>query len=301
VNQHLTIAYCTSRKEPKLEWFWQSLDRQIKPDDDITIVLVDFHAHTRSGLAGRNIIHVPPKPTVWQGPHRLTKEDWFAAANARNTALCLAPDGYIAYVDDLSVLMPGWLDCVKAAMKGRYVVCGAYRKVDALVIDDGIVKSFSDIPDGHDTRLAKAKKDISPCTGYCLFGCSLAGPVEAFLSVNGWPEDLCDGMGYEDTHMGVVMANAGIPLKYDRRMMTFEDAKLHFSEIPFRRADLGDHPKDKSHAALDISSKIKRFPNDSLGRMEIRGIRQQILRGMEFPVRTQPHREWFTGTPLSEL
>lgn len=118
----LTIAYMTNRREPRVDWFFASLARELSTAaagelGNLRCVVVDFWAD-ESGRraafaalapAGVELVHVPPKPTVWQGPHRLTGRDYFAAASARNTALCLAPDGWIAYVDDLSVLMPGWL------------------------------------------------------------------------------------------------------------------------------------------------------------------------------------------------
>lgn len=301
---HLTVAYITSRKEPHLDWFFDSLLPQSKQDwDNISVVVVDLYAGTRTSkrwILGDNINYHPPKPCVWQGPHRLTKEDWFAASNARNTALCLARDGFIAFVDDLSVLMPNWLKCVKQAMAGNYVVCGAYRKVKDLVVENGEVKSFTGVPEGIDRRTIKATRDVGPCVGECLFGCSVAGPVNAFLSVNGWPEDLCDGMGYEDMAMGVVLRNGGQKLYYDRRMMTYESIEGHFTETPPRRADPGKEPNDKSHVVKEQCSKARWFANPSI-EGGIAALRRNVLNGGQFPIRTKPDVEWFSGVPLSEL
>ena len=47
----------------------------------------------------------------------------------------MSDDGWIVYVDDLSVLMPGWWEQVKLAMAGNYVACGAFRKVNKLVVE----------------------------------------------------------------------------------------------------------------------------------------------------------------------
>src|SRR5256885_12564266 len=195
---NLTIAYITNRDDCKIQWFLDSLARQIQPGDEVRIVVVDFFAHEREKglvcIAGSIFPYlVPPKPNPWQGPHRLTKEDWFAAANARNTADCLAPDGHIAYVDDLSVLLPGWLDCVKQSMRENYVALGAYKKVKKLVVEDGEVKSFEENPFGVDSRLRQVTQDQTSCDGSWLYGCSVAMPVEAVLEVNGFPEDLCGG------------------------------------------------------------------------------------------------------------
>lgn len=303
-SMQLTIAYLTSRKDPKYSWFLSSLCRQLDGEEMPRIVMVDYHVSGKSEV-GRTII-TPPKPSVWQGPHRLTKEDYFAASNARNTALCYAPDGWIAYVDDLSVLMPGWLNCIKEAMAGNYIVCGSYRKVKKLVVENGEVKSFD--PFSDDNRLAQTKQDVMPCGGNWMYGCSVAGPVEAFLTVNGWPEDLCDGMGFEDCVMGIAMRNAGFDMRYDRRMMTLESEEHHHGEgAAFRKDDWhfengvpvrgGNGRDDKSHAVLNIAYQSKRFPNS----YDIRELRASILAGGEFPIQKTPEHEWYSKLPLAEL
>lgn len=301
---HLTIAYLTSRKDPKFQWFIDSLRRELNGEPIPRVVMVDYYAEQRAPIPG--VIRAFPKPSVWQGKHRLTKEDYFAASNARNTALCYAPDGWIAYVDDLSVLMPGWMNCIKEAMAGNYIVCGSYRKVKKLVVENGEVKSFE--PFADDNRLSAVREDVTVCGGNWMYGCSVAGPVEAFLSVNGWPEDLCDGMGFEDCVMGIVLRNAGWDMRYDRRMMTLESEEHHHGEgAAFRKDDWhweGDKPvrggngrDDKSHAVLNIAYQSKRFPNS----VDIRAMRHEVLAGGEFPVMQNPAHEWYSKTPLCDL
>ena len=120
----LTIAYMTHRKEPLIGWFFDSLDNELGGQyEGVKVVVVDFYAQPCDGwteedvekrkakfveLSKTDVLHVPPKPSVWQGPHRLTKVNYFAASSARNTAICLAEDGYVVFMDDLSVIMPGW-------------------------------------------------------------------------------------------------------------------------------------------------------------------------------------------------
>lgn len=307
---HLTIAYMTSRKDPKSQWFFDSLAREIKDGPLPKVVVIDFYSDKSRyehglGYVGQ-CVNTPPKPSVWQGTHRLTSVDHFAAANARNTALCLAPDGFIAFVDDLSVLQPGWYQAIKDAMAGNYIACGAYRKVKKLVVENGEVKSYE--PFSDDNRLSLVSQDVTPCGGNWLYGCSVAGPVEAFLSVNGWPEDLCDGMGFEDCCMGIVLANAGWQLKYDRRMMTFESEEHHHGEgAAFKKDDYhfengkpvrgGNGGTDKSHAVLNIAYQSKRFPNS----FDIRELRAKTLVGEPFPIMKSPEHEWFTSIPLKDL
>lgn len=316
VFMRLTIAYLTNRKEPRFEWFWKSL---INQNDGIVsnVVVVSFHDISNQikdaigASANIPIKHgenplgfirvVQPKPSVWQGKHRLTREDYFSACNTRNTALCYADDGYIAYVDDLSVLMPGWLKCVKEAMDGNYIALGTYEKVKNLVVKDGIATSYESYHGGMDSRRSLVKGlGACSCTGDWMYGCSIAMPVEAALTVNGWPEDLADGMGSEDYLMGIVLGNAGYHLKYDTRMLTLESEELHHQGTPFKRSDFGISPNDKSHSALAIARQSKYFPN-SFGEGGIRALRDRILVGGEFPIPKSPDREWWTGRLLSEL
>lgn len=314
MQQHLTIAYMTSRMEPHIEWFLDSLTNERKNDSgDISLVIVDFYAKDRLGFGvtlPSFVKHVQPMPSVWQGEHRLTKQNWFAAANARTTSLCYAPDGWIVYIDDLSVLMPGWLQSVREAMAGNYIACGAYQKVKGLVVENGEVETFAYFPAGEDNRLKHVIQDVTPCEGNWLYGCSLAAPVEALLSVNGWPIDLCDGHGFEDVCMGIVLKNAGYDIRYDTRMVTYESEEDHHKEPAFIRKDFhwdkgvvvegGNGRTDKSHRALNIALKSKHFPN-SFGEGGIRALRQKILAGEPFPIPTSPQHEWYTKIPLSDL
>src|ERR1043165_3971320 len=96
----LTITYVTGRKDPKIDWFFDSLDRQIE-GSGVTINEVIVVSRYYLDYESLFLTQVKPKPNVWQGEHRLTKEDWWAMSNARNTALCLCKADYIAYVDDL--------------------------------------------------------------------------------------------------------------------------------------------------------------------------------------------------------
>lgn len=308
MENNLSIAYVTGRREPRFEWFFDSLHRQ---GDGFRIIVVSRSVDkpyevTRRVYDGSymDFLNVPPKPNVWQGEYRLTKEDWFAMSNARNTALCLCKTDYIAYVDDLSVLLPGWLDAVKEAMAGNYIACGAYRKVKKLVVENGEVKSYE--PFSDDCRLSLAPDVLGPCTGDWLYGCSCCFPVEALLSVGGWPEYV-DGLGSEDYCLGIALSNAGFHLKYDKRMMTYEDEDLHGwiwkdgEKVggPLKRTDKGVSPNDKSHAALAIAKSSRYYPNYVEGGM--RALRELVLAGHPFPVIQQPQHDWFDNQPIAEM
>lgn len=317
----LTIAYFTSRKDPRFEWFFESLWRQLlEPRDNPIwprVVVVDFFHDERKGCldkfkragegllgAAIEIVHTAPKPCVWQGPHRMTNEDYFSMSNARNTGLCLAKDGWIAFVDDLSVLRPGWLDGVHRAIDhGHSITLGAYRKVRELVVKDGAIASCIEDPKaGIDNRFATAAKDEPiPCPGHWLYGCSLVAPVDAFLAINGWDER-CDGLGFEDVITGIHLEKKGWGLRYDRTMMTYESEELHGqSGTPIRRADYGKPPNDKSHAILKLAQEGDGWaPNDFCDKT-LRELRDDILVGAQFPIPRTPNFEWFSKVPLAEI
>lgn len=321
MSEHLTVAYMTSRWDPKIHWFMQSLSHEmLRAAIDYTmlsVVVVDFwHAerdlrrgpHAEMGerpnvlwQVNEHWKHVAPKPNVWQGEHRRTKVDWFAAANARNTALCLAPDGWIAYVDDLSVLMPGWLERVREAMKSNTITFGAYKKVKNLVVEDGVATSYEEFPGGIDSRWGKGS-DYGPvqAAGSWLFGCSLAGPVEAFLSVNGWNES-CDGLGSEDYITGINLEKKGWRFAYDRRMLTLESEELHHVGPIMKRSDYGVSPNDKSHAILNATLHGNGWAPNYFGEGGIRALRERVLAGEPFPVCRIPEHEWFSRTRLEDL
>ena len=306
----LTIAYMTSRKNPRIQWFFNSLHRECGGDySGFEVIVIDFHAESEgrkeeflSKFKGpkERLRHEPPKPTVWQGKYRLTKSDFFAASNARNTALCMTRTDYIAYVDDLSVLMPGWLDAVFTGLSPNQIKCGSYRKVNNIeVSDSGELVSFQHSESGTDNRFERVNQDVVPCDASWHYGCSLAAPIELYLQINGWPE-ICDGMGYEDSITGLVLKNIGVTFCYDRRMMTYEDERAHFEDVPMKRWDPGQSPNDKSHAMLRANHIAKNFPN-YFGEEGLRGVREKVLRGFPFDVCQIPEHEWFTGKQLIHM
>lgn len=307
----LTICYITARRDNRIEWFFQSLARQATL---ATRVLVVDHFADEPGRKDETfekffrafgedsecwMKHVSPKPNVWNGPHRLTKDEWFAAASMRNTAICLCQTRYIAFVDDLSVLMPGWFNAVHEAVHDGYVGLGAYKKVQDLTVGaDGV--RFRETESGMDDRLRRVSQDVSPCDGGWLYGCSLVAPLEDLLEVGGFPE-ICDGLGSEDYCLGIALRNAGKHLKFDRRMLTLESEELHFVEKPFKRTDKGVSPNDKSHAALRIAQASTYFPN-YFPEGGIRRMRDDVLLdGEPFPITQVPDRDWFDGQLLSEM
>lgn len=302
----INIAYMTSRREPMAQWFFDSLHRECQGDyTGIKLIMVDFWANypgrraTVAPLFHHPVTHVPPKPTVWQGEFRLTSKDWFAAANARNTALCLSEDGYIVYVDDLSVLVPGWLREVRTAVANNYVACGVYEKVVGLEVAEGIIQGYREFPPGKDTRLSRVFGATPiPCQGQWLYGASVAIPTGALFAINGWDE-ACDatGLGSEDYICGMMLEKAGATMRLCPGMKTLESEELHHVGVAMERR----HPCNElaGHRILGMVAKGRHTaPNYA----NMRELRQLVLfENQPFPVEQIPQHHWLTGQPLSEL
>lgn len=308
--KNLTISYITNRIDPRIEWFFSSLS--IQGGNEIPVNVIDFHAdsqdrrHEVAELAKRwniNLIqHQTPMPNVWQGKHRLTKDNYFAASTASNTAIALCPTEWIAFVDDLSVLRPHWLTCVKEATSRSEITCGSYMKVLELEVKKGEVTGYKFHQAGEDHRAKMVGWGrVVPCNGSWFFGCSFVAPVEYLLDINGFDTG-CDSMGYQDTLAGMMLEARGKKFVYDSRMVTFESEELHGQPgNVFHRWDPGVSPNDKSHKMIDlIKTGRHRAPNE-YGPPGLRGLRDHVLSGHPFPVIQIPEHEWFTGTPLKEL
>lgn len=308
-----TIAYMTCRREPHIEWFLQSLARQCS---DVTqkIIIVDFYADEPGrrekfasfNTGGFELRHVTPKPSVFQGKHRLTKSNYFEASGARNTAVCLCEDDRIAFIDDLTVLSPEWYQCAKEACSRAGYTFGSYRKVLNLRVHDGMITGFSDNPHGHDARRSRVKQIDRPiaCHPDWLYGCSLVAPIESILQSGGWPESLCGTLGYEDGAFSRVVRNRRDPTTFDGRMLTYESEEHHhlpgerFLRIDPCKCNPCTTPRDdKSHAMLRAVETATVLDNG----YDIRALRKHVLSGGEFPIPTGPTHEWFTGIALGEL
>lgn len=297
-----TVCYITARKRSRFEeWFLPAIAARVLPDENPLVIKIDRFAEEPSTFDhGPITVRVePPKPCVWSGPHRLTDRDWFSASSYRNTALCLCPTPYIAYCDDLSIPDPQWWQAAKdATCFAATVTCGLYSKIRDVVVEDGVVASFTASPLDEDIRLRRiGARSQGSCVGG-LFGCSLVAPVETLLSVGGWPE-YADGMSYEDRLLSEMLRNRGVKFRFDRRLFTYEDEQAHFEEEPMTRRDKGVSPKDKSHAALAMAKGLDYFENYYPG--GTRALREHVLAGNPFPAPTGPLQDWYDGQPISEM
>ncbi len=296
----LSLVYITSRYEPHVEWFLDSLYRQ-PGGKECEVIIVDPH-RPESSYGKMRVVN--PKPCVWQGPHRLTKQDWWAASNARNSGICLCDTEWIGFVDDRSILLPHWLEAVADAMNGEYAVCGPYEKVHNLEVESGKLACYTPTH-GKDNRLVYVEENYlqhkhlsNPydCPGSWWYGCSTALPLEWALRVNGYDET-CDGLGAEDSIFGLMLEANGLPIRYDTRLAIIEDRTPGHLGPVMHRKDKGVSPDDKSHWLLN---KLKTRTR-ALHQWDLRQMRAVALAGKGFPVSSWPNRDPYDNQPLSEM
>lgn len=302
----LTVAFITSRRDPKFEWFADSLALQAGRRE-IHVIIIDTFADepgreylvedafgrtwSRTGVT-LPFVHVNPKPTIWAGKHRLTNENWWSKSNSLNSAICLCRTEWLALVDDRSVLCHGWLDCIEEAMRGQYAVVGTYEKHARMKVENGEI-----VDPGETLGVDHRPQNVPPRPTHDWYGGHCALPLEWCLRVNGFSEDVCDSLGLEDAMFGVTLRNFGFPMVYDSRMKIIEDRTPGKIDGALKRADKGVSPNDKSHKIVEIF----RDKTDSQNSFDIRNLRDRVLSGEPFPPPSASHLDWYDGQPISEM
>jgi glycosyltransferase involved in cell wall biosynthesis len=211
----VSIVCVTHRADPGFSAFADSLAPQI--GDDAEVIVVDgLHREGRVQDDRLALRHVPAKPTAWNGPYGVTTNAYCAIASARNTGIVHARAPYVAFVDDCSVLAPGWWDELSRAAGEGAVLTGAVHTGDER---DPRWSLGDDVPVGPG-RLAPA---------------SFCAPRELLVQLNGFDE-LCDPAGHEGYNLGVRLQWAGAQIVYNRRMASTRSAARHRHDV-VRRLD----------------------------------------------------------------
>ncbi len=322
---NISIIFISCRKDAKLDWFCDSLFRQLTPDLNIQLIYIDYwHGQRDIVVPNKPIhnfefLHIPPLPSPCQGKHKLTSSDWFSATIMRNTGLVFALHPYCVFCDDLSILQPEWITAIKEAAQGRYVIQGAYRKDKSMIVENGVIVSSES--DGVDSRMRfsrgiKTKGHADWCYG------NIGLPLDMALEVNGWDE-LCSIISYEDVQLGIRLNKLKANFVYDTRMLSVESSELHFVEgnyfqridpeisqtdyinvlknfgCAYERPHNGRH--DASHAMLTITKQKTYKAN--WNPYDLRELRRKRESGQKITVEDMKFRTlfWFTGQPLNEM
>lgn len=316
----LTIVYITFRLHPRFEWFAASLAREFRsmPDVDskaIQIVVIDgrlwYDEHRPQELldAARGHIrfeHHPPKPSAWQGPYRQTNRNYFCAAAVRNTGLAYARGEHVIFVDDLSVLLPGWLKAHVYAATHKFVLAGTTCKQRNIVVsDDGQIVSYEVFNPGQDSRIPLIQSDFQVCSGQWLFGGTFSVPMWAALATNG-QDEIYDTIGGEDYDWGMRLERAGTQIQISRSCGTFELETAHHDEVAMVRWDKPWPGQDGPYSSNFLLNRLRRETarTTTIGNTySLRDMRRDVLEGDgRFPdVPTEPLRHWVDGKLLSEM
>ena len=240
MNTKLSIIYVTARKQPKFEWFVETLISQY-PDGNVTdqIVFIDAFIEYESDRIEKlrkiinsrfEYLHIPPKPSIWRGKYKKTKSNFFDASGTRNTGLVVSEYDHVLFVDDLSALTNGCLDFHRKAAEQKIIFAGAYDKVSDILIENNQIKSYTKCD--KDTRIVHQFTDDNlKIGGGWIFGQNISFPLEYILSVNGYDEYLAR-RGCEDCNLGVRLEIAGYKEKmfYNKNCLIIEDDILHYTQ-----------------------------------------------------------------------
>jgi hypothetical protein len=321
----VSVVYLTHRRNPRFEWFVEAFARQVG-DDDVEVLFVDgLHSPDRSAALDELVRgrfawrHLPAKPNPWNGPQRLTRDEYFAPASARNTGLVCVRSPYLVFCDDCAVPMPGWWDEARAAARHGYVVAGAYEKHEEMVVEDGLLVGGRPASEGRDVRDWRWKQGDAEALvqvgGADLYGCSFGAPRELLLAVNG-SDELCDPIGWSDCQLGLRLQRQGATIFYSRRMLTVESIDQYKEEPVLLKLNRSLEPEAYMQRLRDFGLEERSGDRDwsnlsmlydlsyaagtwSLGNAYDLG----ALREADLPATVAGFEEryWFDGVPLAEL
>ena len=320
----VTVVYATHRPEPHFDWFADSLAAQLGDERaELEVIVVDGLAEDarrhafESAVGDRFTVRVvPAKPTPWNGPYRLTGNEYYGAASARNTGIVCASAPYVVFQDDCSIVMPGWWAEAREAARTERIMAGACHGHRRMLVADGVLISSRAEPAGIDPRWRFGSDTDSVRIGGGELGRgSFGAPRARLVAINGFDE-LCDPIGGEIAQLGRRLELGGAALLYSRRMLALRSLDRHHQDV-VRRLDKATDSADymeklaefgvsnrfydgtwtSSNLLLDLlfgTRQAAAFGNDyELARLQEAGL---VAIGESFPL-----DHWFDGQPLAEM
>lgn len=299
----LTICLTTLREKPRFELLVDSLweEAQRYPSISWEFLCVDGQLwymsdrleQLKKAVDGRfPYRHLEPKPTVWQGPHRIPHKDYWDACSARNTAFCYADGDYVIFLDDCLEVTPDWLAYMDDAAAREIALAGPF-------LDDGHTVAECDhrVIDIH----AVTPKACSPSW---MYGMNMGVPLEAALAVNGYDETYSGQAGVEDGDFGVRVSRGGCDVWFDPRALVVVHKETHqdVCRPEPKKLKLRD---DKEHFANEFL--VQRLMDDTHRfwtidrRYNLAVLRDGFRTTGAFPVPSAPERDWRDGQPLKDM
>lgn len=171
------------------------------------------------------VTHVEPKPSVWQGPFRLTTRDLWDKASASNTGLCYAEGACVLFVDDCSLVSETCLRAHLTMADRGIAACGpyAYALPGARVEDGRLVDATLESPGDHRPGMQAV---AGPCPPGWMYGGNASCPLDAALKVNGFEELMSGQGGLEDCEFGLRIARV-VPLWFLPGAIVYQLTETH--------------------------------------------------------------------------
>ena len=295
-----TILQCTYRQEPHFDWLCDSLARQSASLEDAELVVVDgmlWHdgAERRRDTLRRAALpfvrrvgrahdecvqHLAPKPSRWQGPHRMTRSDFYGLANARNTGLIVARGEWVAIADDCSVLHERWLERHRYWHERGHGVAGAFFTYRTARVEDGRIVEGDPGPYGLDPRAVQFPVPILAIQGWG-YGLNTSFRLTTAVEIGGWDEMYDAYAGNDDCDFGIRAERAGLSYMFDPDCLAYQILADH--EEVCGHAGWGEKPPRKQKEVI--------LRHDGKPHYCGEGLIERLR--LDDPTRTRPLADWY--------
>lgn len=189
-------------------------------------------------VAGRFAVkHVEPKPSVWQGPHRLTKVDKWDKASASNTGLIHADGLAVMFTDDCTIFEDEWLLWHWRHISLGLSTAGGYKYVYAGTSNvEGGRLVAGVIQDPGDHRL-RERTEVEVCPGGWMYGGNAGASLRSCIQVNGFDEIMSGQGGMEDCEFGLRISRVS-PLVFIPYANILQITESHETVTEFLRSEV---------------------------------------------------------------